>query len=67
MKWLRDPADWFESRMPDCFELVSDSSVEEALRRRTRVYFTYEMRIIRWDSAFRDRGGGRDDRRADRG
>lgn len=35
VKWLRDPNDWFESRVPGSFEIVSEGGDGS--------YFTYEM------------------------
>lgn len=42
--WRRDPADWFESRIPDSFTIRSDPAVATAIpAAHEGFYFTYEM------------------------
>ncbi len=42
--WRRNPDDWFESRMPDCFEIKRDPAVTGlAPAANEGFFFTYEM------------------------
>lgn len=42
--WRRNPDDWFESRMPDCFEIKRNPAVKGQVPAANEgFYFTYEM------------------------